>query len=400
MTEWAHRADVDLAMLLRALSSVAEMVARCHDRGVVHGDLKPDNILVGETGSFSLIDFGSAYTRGSGLTEVPAEGTRLFAAPEVWEGRANDPAADVYAFAATAFYLLTGTVPPTIMPRDHKLVDALVNIKGVPEEVADFLARGLAINPADRPTPAAAQKALVAGASEAEALAEAYCVSYIGRTEELEKGAELRIGRSLDSDVHIANDAAVSRYACSIRHDEDGLSISHTGRLHGIQVNTTAGRSALLGPGDILFLAQANHVDIVVEGLQRHSIAVRRGSGRFAGGWRPERAAGQPSTLHATDTRSEARPFTLSQSQQLLVTAYAEPILLGTSTASATHAEVAERLGRSVYTVRNRLTEIIYRYREHLPGSGRQQIDRDTFCRRMIESGKISLRDLELLPKR
>jgi DNA-binding CsgD family transcriptional regulator len=83
-------------------------LARAHDRGVVHRDLKPDNVMLGET--VKLLDFGLAQTARDDDPD-PGAGTLGYAAPEQLDGAAPDVRADVFAFGVTLYEMLAGTRP-------------------------------------------------------------------------------------------------------------------------------------------------------------------------------------------------------------------------------------------------------------------------------------------------
>jgi eukaryotic-like serine/threonine-protein kinase len=103
---------------LGLLARVCEAVEYAHSRGVVHCDLKPDNILVQRSGQPKILDFGIArlaaldtgYT-GSDLSG--AAGTLPYACPEQLRGRVDDltPGSDVYTLGLIAHELLTGRLP-------------------------------------------------------------------------------------------------------------------------------------------------------------------------------------------------------------------------------------------------------------------------------------------------
>ncbi len=93
-----------LALFLRVL----ETVALLHRLGVVHGDLKPANIIVDTQGAPHLIDFGLA-SRVSDPHRLSG-GTPAFMAPEVFRGRPSS-SADIYALGATLWLLVTGSLP-------------------------------------------------------------------------------------------------------------------------------------------------------------------------------------------------------------------------------------------------------------------------------------------------
>ncbi len=100
------------------VQAVAGALDYAHDRGLLHRDVKPANILLthfeGGERRILLADFGVARHLGniSGITETNvAVGTVAYAAPEQLAGRNIDGRADQYALAATAFHLLTGAPP-------------------------------------------------------------------------------------------------------------------------------------------------------------------------------------------------------------------------------------------------------------------------------------------------
>jgi hypothetical protein len=98
-------ADEAAALLLR----VAKTLKFVHERDIVHGDLKPANVLLNEAGEPLLADFGQAQ-RGA---ESEGQGTFFYMAPEraTVERIKPDPRWDVFSFGALAYALLTGTAP-------------------------------------------------------------------------------------------------------------------------------------------------------------------------------------------------------------------------------------------------------------------------------------------------
>jgi serine/threonine-protein kinase len=107
---------------LRAAHIVAQIaagIARAHELGIVHRDVKPENVMLVRRGSdadvVKILDFGIARaSHGTRLTRAgDILGTPHYMAPEMWEGRADavDARSDIYALGAVTFELLTGAPP-------------------------------------------------------------------------------------------------------------------------------------------------------------------------------------------------------------------------------------------------------------------------------------------------
>jgi serine/threonine protein kinase len=137
---------------------IALGLAAAHERGVVHRDLKPQNVIIeARTGRVVLMDFGIA--RLAQPTDASAEnvaGTPEFMAPEQARGREVDGRADLYALGCVFYYMVTGQVlfsakTPMAMAVRH-IEDAPPPLpSSVPEPMRRLVARLLEKDPAHRP---------------------------------------------------------------------------------------------------------------------------------------------------------------------------------------------------------------------------------------------------------
>ena len=113
----ADRIEADgplgLDELLRLASELGSGLDALHEHGLVHRDVKPDNILLDETGSTALTDFGLA--KGPAYTVLTragqAVGTLDYMAPELIRGTEASPASDLYALGCVVFECIVGRPP-------------------------------------------------------------------------------------------------------------------------------------------------------------------------------------------------------------------------------------------------------------------------------------------------
>ena len=91
---------------------LAQIIAYAHSESVIHGDLKPENVLVAKDGSMRLIGFGLANVAASQVERTgSALGSPAFMAPEQVIGAPTDPRSDVYSLGALMYYLICGRPP-------------------------------------------------------------------------------------------------------------------------------------------------------------------------------------------------------------------------------------------------------------------------------------------------
>ncbi|MEU7297584.1 serine/threonine-protein kinase [Streptomyces exfoliatus] len=162
------------AELRRLTAGLAEALRDIHRAGVVHRDLKPSNVLLTDTGP-KVIDFGISRPVDSDLRTETGKliGSPPFMAPEQFQRpREVGPAADVFALGSVLVHAATGHGPfdsdsPYIVA--YQVVHDEPDLTGVPVELAPLVARCLAKDPAERPTPGQIMAALQPPSYAAEA---------------------------------------------------------------------------------------------------------------------------------------------------------------------------------------------------------------------------------------
>jgi serine/threonine protein phosphatase PrpC len=155
-TRIARRPAVGLEEGRNIAIKLARGVAALHRVGVVHRDIKPDNVILETEGSLKLIDFG--VVRVPGLEESKPEdipGTPAYMAPEMFDGEAGNEATDIYALGVTVFRAFAGEFPygnidATSPPRRDRPTPLSALRPDLPAWVQAVLSRAVAANPAER----------------------------------------------------------------------------------------------------------------------------------------------------------------------------------------------------------------------------------------------------------
>jgi serine/threonine-protein kinase len=162
----AREGALSVTRAVEVASAIAAGLASAHAAGVVHRDLKPDNVLLASDGRVVLTDFGIARAiagAGPAATMGGLVGTPAYMAPEQVEGRSDvDARADLYALGALMFELFTGH---RAWPGDAIFVVAAARLTSPPPDprarrpdlpapAADLIVRCLARRPEDRPASA------------------------------------------------------------------------------------------------------------------------------------------------------------------------------------------------------------------------------------------------------
>ena len=146
--------------LVQVFTKVASAMAHMHRRGVIHADMKPNNLMLSRTGDVKVIDFGLATIKGENKERV--QGTLEYMAPETAKRKIINERTDIFNFGATMYRLVTFRLPPPVVPAEGGVaLDAdayrkqLKPIKQfnaeAPAELDDLIYRCLSWTANDRP---------------------------------------------------------------------------------------------------------------------------------------------------------------------------------------------------------------------------------------------------------
>jgi len=151
-----------LEQIVDIVHQVSRGMAHMHERGYVHADMKPNNIMF-DAGTAKIIDLGQSCK--SGTVKERIQGTPDYIAPEQVHRRAITPRTDVFNLGATAYWMLTRKNIPTALPKeDGSLVTSLddsmiekptppveLNPR-VPQRLSDLILKCVEVDPEARPT--------------------------------------------------------------------------------------------------------------------------------------------------------------------------------------------------------------------------------------------------------
>ena len=147
----------DFSSVWKQMEPVLEAVAAIHERGYVHRDISPDNIMVQRDGRLKLMDFGASRMyqpdadRQKTMTVLIKDG---FTPPEQYNAHGKQgPWTDIYALSAVLYYLLTGYTPESAMERrvrDTLFLPSEFGCEISPETEIKLVSRGLALDPKER----------------------------------------------------------------------------------------------------------------------------------------------------------------------------------------------------------------------------------------------------------
>jgi serine/threonine protein kinase len=150
---------LSLPKLVRVFEQVAAALTHMHRQGVLHADMKPNNVMLSRSGEVKVLDYGLAWVKGEPKQRL--QGTPEYMAPETAKRKLINERTDIFNFGATMYRLVTFRLPPpTVIEEDIKLDGELWErqLKPVsdfnaaaPKELADLIHHCLSFDALRRP---------------------------------------------------------------------------------------------------------------------------------------------------------------------------------------------------------------------------------------------------------
>ena len=139
-------------------SKVASALSYVHQRGIVHADIKPDNIYILQRGEIKIFDFGIAFDENEKDFKKDVVGSPFYLAPEITLNKEYSARSDIYALGVTLYEMITNSVPfkgidpySTALAHTKEEFPKITDIdKTIPHEVEDVILKCCEKNPDNR----------------------------------------------------------------------------------------------------------------------------------------------------------------------------------------------------------------------------------------------------------
>lgn len=294
-----------------------------HREGIIHGDIKPDNLFLSDAGQGLLLDFGAAVYYRSGRSQTK-ELTAGYAAPEQLGKSRNreGPHTDIYSLCATLYHLLSGQLPPSDAKqrKKQKYKPLMQHNSQVPAQLSAAVEGGLELEADRRPASMEIFSAIL-GLTDPP-------WSPPKLVKKWQKETRLRPVKSVDSSADGRVLAVAAHSGSTVFVPTDGskepIRLRFSGQLSGLAINSTARRIAAVSEvGKVkLFNAQAEEVAELIETSRIGSVAFSPDDSCLAVGLFDGRillwdSAGNMTELRGHDTL--VRCLCFSPDSQLLV---------------------------------------------------------------------------------
>ena len=149
-----------MAKMVRVFEKIAAGLAHMHGKGVIHADMKPNNVMLAPRLTVKVIDFGLAWVKGEGKARI--QGTPEYMAPETGSHKIINERTDIYNFGATMYRVVTLRHPPSVVPSadgfqltEKMFGEQLVPVgeinRAAPAGLCDLIHRCLSYNAHKRP---------------------------------------------------------------------------------------------------------------------------------------------------------------------------------------------------------------------------------------------------------
>lgn len=150
--------SLSLGDVLLVFRMIATALNSMHQKGYVHCDIKPNNILISEAGAIKIIDFGQSCKIGTIKSRI--QGTPDYIAPEQVHRQHLSHRTDIFNLGATMYWALTGKNVPTLIPKKSGLGTPIIQkefrtphevYSMIPTTVSDIVMECVSEKPSDRP---------------------------------------------------------------------------------------------------------------------------------------------------------------------------------------------------------------------------------------------------------